>query len=1234
MVHHGGTSVIAVDHAARVTFVVGKSNLAVAFDPQNAIGKFIDDYFANDPDHAKLYHEALKNLPQKVTFRSIDGGFFETQVIPLCDEHNKICGAFSFEHDVTEQEKAIEANREQKEKLDYLFQNMEDGLYLLDGNFVIQQTNAAATSVFNLTGQLEGHVCHQRIFGRDEPCEFCPVVQTLNTRQTAETTYFDERTQKHLLLRSTPLFDQHTGELTGVLESVRDVTDIVRLTSAVKSQESFITNILASISEGVFVIDPAYTIIKANPAFEAMYSEHLPLVGKKCFVTSCRDSVCDECPAPTMFETGKTAMSVHYKQPMEAKPGMWLEHFAYPITAPSGEVVASICIIRDITQRKADEEILEQYRSVLEKLIDERTRRLEQSESKMQSVIGSGSVPIVFADTNGVISFANVAFQTLTGFPESELIGKRPWDTIYDERTETDDWFLQQRAAFYAEEFDQFRHDITIRQKSGDIRWIDCTVSAVRDSEGKRIQIIFILLDITERYEMAQAIEEANERARIMLDATPLGCTFLDKDRRMIDCNPAMLKLFGIPDKQECIGRFWELSPKYQPDGRLSSEKSAEKIAAAFKMGNQCFEWLHQRLDGIPIPCEVTLVRVQRENDYIVAGYIRDLRESKKHESELEKAKNEAEEANKAKSEFLAHMSHEIRTPLNGVIGLSDLLAGTPLNAKQSEYVQLINSSGNTLLFLINDILDFSKIEAGRLEIASEPFDLSATVGSVIASLASRTNSKKLELVVSFGQYLPRIVEGDSGRIRQILLNLAGNAVKFTEQGGVWINVAMETVDETSVNIKFSVMDTGIGIPQDRINRLFEAFAQVDTSTARIYGGTGLGLAISLKLVQLMGGEIGVESELEKGSTFWFKIPFACEPSTLQCIREKKCFGTIEKNCPNIEGRRCVAFINREIAEEYGIKGRSVLVVVNNKIHCEALSTQLHSWGMEYVICDSGEEALRLSEEQWKSQKPFDLFIIDYTLADGNGVDLVQKLFEWEEAKDDVLFAQIVLLFQLSEDDEHRVLDKSRVESIDKPIFSAALFDAVVNRIGDGEKRKNKDDSKVHQSGIFDTGIPDDANDSAKPAKPKIHKIGPVKQPLNSGTPSKSSLAGQVHVLIVEDNRINQIVAKSLMAEAGFTCDIANNGLEACSAVRKNKYDVVLMDCQMPEMDGFEATDLIRKWEREHGKKRLPIIALTANATKEDVQKCFGVGMDAYCSKPINSHLVVQQIERWYEKTR
>ena len=502
MARYSGMLMIVIDRNACITMVIGENNHHANLDAQNAVGQSIESYFTHYPDIAKLFLAALDNQPQKTTFHPDTRSYYEIQIVPLLDEQNNVCGALSFEHDVTEREKAILANREKQEELNRLFQNTEDGIYLLDHDFIIQRSNRMAAVIHQTEGTVEGHVCYQRIFGRETPCDFCPVVKTFYTEQSSEVSYFDEKLQKHLKLRSTPLFDPQTGKLLGVFETVRDTTGTIKL----------------------------------------------------------------------------------------------------------------------------------------EKEVQERTLKLEQSESRMRTMIAKGNVPLAFSDLDGGVIFANAAFQVLTGYSESELIGTRLLDRLYDEQTKADPRFSERQKLFFAEGIDQYRQDITIRRKDGETCWVDFTASVVKDSRNKRSQIVYVLLDITSRYQTVKAFEEANELALAMLDTAPLGCALYDAGGKLFECNAEAVKLFDLENKQEFLDRFSELMPKYQPDGSLSMTKFAEIVEKTIERRYFRFEWMHRKLNGTPIPCEITTVRVKWRDNYIIIGYIQDMRERQKMLAEMREA--------------------------------------------------------------------------------------------------------------------------------------------------------------------------------------------------------------------------------------------------------------------------------------------------------------------------------------------------------------------------------------------------------------------------------------------------------------------------------------------------------------------------------------------------------------------------------------------------------------------
>ncbi len=568
---------------------------------------------------------------------------------------------------------------------------------------------------------------------------------------------------------------------------------------------------------------------------------------------------------------------------------------------------------------------------------------------------------------------------------------------------------------------------------------------------------------------------------------------------------------------------------------------------------------------------------------------------------DLEQQSERAKQADKAKSEFLANMSHEIRTPMNGVMGMAELLSKSDLNEKQTMFTDVIIRSGGALVTIINDILDFSKIDAGRLAIDPQPFKLADAVEDVAALVSAGAEQKQLELAVRVQPDLPEYYVGDSGRIRQVITNLLGNAVKFTNAGHVLIDISgtiktdkNETEDNTIAELLIKVEDTGIGIPPDKVDHIFRKFAQVDGSSTRTHDGTGLGLAIARKLAEIMGGELGVNSEVGKGSTFWFTLPLPVHNTQSQ-----------RKRVP------------------VDVSGARILVIDDNEVNRSILLEQLSAWKFKATAVASGPDGLAALGHARQAGQPINLVILDYHMPDMDGADVADQIRADAVIKD----TPVVMLTSVDDDrNSQRLRDLVIQGHLVKPARASQLLDTIISVLQDAHEVNT--DAKLTEK--------KDVEISTRGAgrAPKIILGAPARRVENETIVKQERRKKDVIILVAEDNEVNQIVVEQILVDAGHSYAIVENGKLALERFKAQRPDLVLMDVSMPEMSGLEATKAIREVEKNAADGRhTPIIGITAHALKGDRETCMNAGMDDYLPKPISLNALQSKIDEWLEKS-
>jgi PAS domain S-box-containing protein len=780
------------------------------------------------------------------------------------------------------------------------------------------------------------------------------------------------------------------------------------------------------------------------------------------------------------------------------------------------------------------------------------SERARAADARVHLILRSTSEGIFGVDPDGAIVFVNPAGCRMLGFREDELIGQPSHALIHHHRPDGSVYPVDEcpmYAAYSRGTASRIDNEFLWR-KDGSGLPVEYGATPIVEN-GAILGAVISFTDITERKRAEEASQRSQRLLQSVMDNTNALIYVKDIDGRYLLVNRMWSGLLGLPEDSVI--------------GRTDSEIFPAPLAARFMQNDE-----QVRRTMTPHSSE-EMALVQGEERFFLsnkfpllaadghlfgtAGVSADITDIKRMESDLRAAKSKAEDATRAKSDFLANMSHEIRTPMNAIIGMSELALDTDLTPEQREYLQIVLSSAEALLMLINDILDFSKIEAGKLELDQIGFELRDTLADATHTLALRAHKKGLELACHVLPDVPDHLVGDPGRLRQVVVNLIGNAVKFTERGEVVLRVELEARTNDAAVLHVSVSDTGIGIADDVQEKVFGAFDQADTSTSRRFGGTGLGLAISRQLVALMGGRIWLESQLGIGTTFHFTARFDVQdPATIPVAA-----GLDE------------------------LEGLPVLVVDDNATNLRILEEMLSHWALKPTLASGPQEAMKILEQARSDERSFKLLLSDVNMPEMDGYELMQ----WFRNQPDFQNTTAMLLTSArTAGDAVRAKAVNVSALLTKPIKQSTLLDAICAAIGSQEK-------------------------STSPAPRDDHAT--------TATPLK--------ILLAEDHPPNQQLAVRLLERRGHRVVVANNGLEALAALENEPFDMLLTDIQMPEMDGFAATQEIRRREAETG-GHLPIVAMTAHAMKGDAERCLAAGMDDYVSKPIRRKALYDAIER------
>ncbi|MBF0508233.1 MAG: PAS domain S-box protein [Deltaproteobacteria bacterium] len=1137
-------------------------------------------------------------------------------VSPILDGLDRVSGAAIILREITERKKTEQALKESERRYRYLADNATDVIWTMDNDF---NMTYVSPSVERLRGYTPEEIMSQsldrtmaagshqqtldwiadKLKTDPAPGDAPPWIIELEMSRKDGSTVWTE-------VITNPLHDDQ-GRRIGILGVTRNIDGRKRFQRDLDFERKQLLSIFESIDEIIYVVDPiTFEILYANAALTEILGQ---VVGRKCYRTmQGLDAPCSFCTNPRILgdNIGKTHISEYYNRTIDR----WHRSIEKAITWPDGRIVR-YCMSIDITDRKKAEQAMTN-RLLYEKgltafsqaLLSNDNQALDKALAHLLETSAAGRGYLFENEIDPIEGlYARKTAEVCATGVTPQALGQKPQGFFYHEGFTR--WQAElatgRPIAGLTESFPEEEQNLLAGQDIVSIlilpiwvggKWhgfigFDDTVKRRlwNEEDVRLLRTTAAMVGIhLERKHRDEIIQENLHFLQKLIDTIPAPVFYKDARGIYQGCNTAFERFLG-KSKEMIIGKsLYEVHPQHLADIYSRTDNEIFK-----NLGSLTYESTMQSADDEEHDLVIYKAAYSDTSGAMagLVGVMLDITERKVIEEELRLAKEfaeaanqkleraverssrlalEAERANEAKSEFLANMSHEIRTPMNGIIGMTELTLQTLLIPEQREYLETIKKCSETLLYILNDILDLSKIEAGRLELSEMPFNLRDSIGDMIGIVSQRAHEKGVELAYYIGPEVPDNLMGDPGRLRQIILNLVGNAVKFTDQGEIVVTVSTENRSDNGLTLLFTVKDTGVGIPLDKQQAIFSPFVQADKCISKRHGGTGLGLAISSRLVAMMGGRIWLESEENLGSTFYFTAHFGL---------------------PTLEA---AAQLEPVSIDPERLRGVRVLVADDNKTSRRMLKEMLTSWQIKPVTVESGMAALAALRHIGESEGPFELILLDAYMPGIDGFDLAERILKWP----DYSKVKIIILTPVGvRGDANRCQELGIAAYLLKPVKQSDLLSAIIRVMG-------------------------------TPQKPDQRPQLVTRYALHSDTRT-------LHLLLVEDNPVNLKLASHILKKQGHTLATAKTGLEALEALKKSNFDLILMDVQMPEMDGLEATRAIREKEKQIG-GHIPIVAMTAYAMKGDRERCFEAGMDGYLSKPIDPQELFRTIDSFFPR--